>query len=122
KLCPAVDRAVDRRSPLVAITLVANAEDDGSRTRELLDLARELWTARDTDAGTTARLLEEIEAVIALVRTPALSIVAEASASFFCTLRSYGFAHSIPPQPALLDGDVKQAGQPALGIIPCPRA
>ena len=60
--------------------------------------------------------------MIALVRTPALSIVAEASASFFCTLRSYGFAHSIPPLPALLDGDVKQAGQPALGIIPCPRA
>ncbi len=38
------------------------------------------------------------------------------------SLRPYGFAHSLLPQPALLDGDVKQAGQPALGIIPSPRA
>jgi len=34
------DRAVDLWSPLVAITLVADAEDDGSRTLQLLDLAR----------------------------------------------------------------------------------
>src|SRR5437870_3222356 len=34
------------------------------------------------------------------------------------SLRPYGFAHSVPPQSALLDGDVKQAGQPALGVIP----
>lgn len=36
--------------PLVAITRVADAEDDGSRTRHLLDLARDLGTARDADA------------------------------------------------------------------------
>ena len=59
------DRAVDLWSPLVAIALVADAEDDGSRTRQLLDLARDLGTARDADAeaGTTARLLEALEAI-----------------------------------------------------------
>jgi len=59
------DRAVDLWSPLVAITLVADAEDDGSRTRQLLDLARNLGMARDADAeaGTTARLLEALEAL-----------------------------------------------------------
>src|SRR3990170_2428487 len=64
------DRAVDLWSPLVAITLVADAEDDGSRTRELLDLARDLGTVRDADAeaGTTARLLEALEALRAELR------------------------------------------------------
>jgi len=37
-------------------------------------------------------------------------------------LRPHGFAHSVTPQPTLLDGDVKQAGQPALRVIPSPRA
>jgi hypothetical protein len=56
------DRAVDLWSPLVAVTLVADAEDGGSRARELLALARDLGTARDADAeaGTTARLLEAL--------------------------------------------------------------
>jgi hypothetical protein len=59
------DRAVDLWSPLIAITLVADAEAAGSRTRELLDLARDLGTARDADAeaGTTARLLEALRRV-----------------------------------------------------------
>ncbi len=68
------DRAVDLWSPLVAITLVADADDDGSRTRQLLDLARDLGTVRDADAeaGTTARLLEALEALRAeLGETPA---------------------------------------------------
>src|SRR5262249_47822685 len=38
------------------------------------------------------------------------------------SLCSYGFAHSVPPQPALFAGDVKQASQPALRVIPSPRA
>ena len=59
------DRAVDLWSPLIAITLVADAADAGSRTRELLDLAHYLGTARDADAeaGTTARLLEALRRV-----------------------------------------------------------
>jgi hypothetical protein len=59
------DRAVDLWSPPVAIALVADAEDDQGRTRQLLDLARDLGTARDADAeaGSTARLLEALEAI-----------------------------------------------------------
>ncbi len=59
------DRAVDLWSPLVAITLVADAEEDRGRTRQLLDLARDLGTVRDADAeaGTTARLLEALETI-----------------------------------------------------------
>ena len=75
------DRAVDLWSPLVAITLVADAENDGSRTRELLDLARDLGTVRDADAdaGTTARLLEALEAIRTKVgETPAPGEVLEA--------------------------------------------
>lgn len=75
------DRAVDLWSPLVAITLVADAEDEGSRTRQLLDLARDLGTARDADAeaGTTARLLEALEAVRAgLGETPTPAELLEA--------------------------------------------
>jgi hypothetical protein len=68
------DRAVDLWSPLAAICLVADAEDDTGRTRQLLDLARDLGTARDADAeaGNTARLLEALEAFRAeLGETPA---------------------------------------------------
>jgi len=75
------DRAVDLWSPLVTITLVADAEDEGSRTRELLDLACDLGTARDADAeaGTTARLLEVLEALRAeLGDTPAPGDLLEA--------------------------------------------
>jgi hypothetical protein len=59
------DRAVDLWSPLVAITFVADIEDSGNRTRDLLDFARELGTVRDadTEAGTTARLLDALEAI-----------------------------------------------------------
>ncbi|MBI3105310.1 MAG: DUF3854 domain-containing protein, partial [Candidatus Rokubacteria bacterium] len=75
------DRAVDLWSPLVAITLVADAEDDGSRTRQLLDLARDLGTVRDADAeaGTTARLLEALEALRAKIgETPTPAELLEA--------------------------------------------
>lgn len=62
------DRAVDLWSPLVAIALVANGEDDRSRARQLLDPARELDTTRDAnvDAGPTARLLEAADLLGAL--------------------------------------------------------
>jgi hypothetical protein len=59
------DRAVDLWSPLVAVTRVADLEDHGRRTGELLEVARALGAAREADAetGTTARLLEELEAI-----------------------------------------------------------
>ncbi len=59
------DRAVDLWSPLVAIIQVGDAEDGGDRIRQVLDLARDLGSARDADAegGTTARLLEALEAI-----------------------------------------------------------
>jgi hypothetical protein len=59
------DRAVDLWSPLVAVSRVADLEDRGRRTRELLDAARELGAAREADAesGMTARLLDALEAV-----------------------------------------------------------
>jgi hypothetical protein len=38
------------------------------------------------------------------------------------SLTLYRFAHSVPPQPALLDSDVKQAGQPPRRVVPNPRA
>jgi len=69
----AAGRAVDLWSPLVAVTLVADAEDGGTHTRQLLDLAKALGTARDADAeaGTTARLLEALEAIqMELARDP----------------------------------------------------
>jgi hypothetical protein len=59
------DRAVDLWSPLIALGMVADGEDGGDRTRDLLDAARELATERAADDGTgfTARLVEELEAV-----------------------------------------------------------
>jgi hypothetical protein len=59
------DRAVDLWSPLVAMTSVADLEDQGQRTRELLDAARELSRVReaDADAGTTARLVEALDTI-----------------------------------------------------------
>src|SRR5262249_24558359 len=59
------DRAVDLWSPLVAVSRAADLEHDGRRTRELLDVARELGAAREADAeaGTTARLLNALDAV-----------------------------------------------------------
>ena len=57
------DRAVDLWSPLIALARVADLEDQGERTRELLDVARELSAVRDADAdgGTTARLVEALD-------------------------------------------------------------
>ncbi|MBI1734681.1 MAG: DUF3631 domain-containing protein [Candidatus Rokubacteria bacterium] len=59
------DRAVDLWSPLIAVTMVADAEDRGNRMRQLLELARDLGSVRDADAegGTTARLLGVLEAI-----------------------------------------------------------
>ncbi len=57
------DRAVDLWLPLVAVAMVADAEDDGNRARQLLDLARDLGTVRDADAGTTARLVGVLKAI-----------------------------------------------------------
>lgn len=59
------DRAVDLWSPLVALALAADDEDGGNRTREVLDVARELGSVRDadTEAGTTARLLDALDAI-----------------------------------------------------------
>jgi hypothetical protein len=75
------DRAVDLWSPLVAIAFVADIEDSGNRTRDLLDLARDLGTVRDADneAGSTARLLEALEAIRAqLGEAPTPGAVLEA--------------------------------------------
>lgn len=51
--------------PLVALTLVADAESEGDRTVRLLSLARDLAGVREADheAGTTARLLEALEKI-----------------------------------------------------------
>jgi hypothetical protein len=60
------DHAVDLWSPLVAITLVADAEAEAGRTRQVLTLAAEVGTTRDadnTEAGGTARLVEALEAI-----------------------------------------------------------
>jgi hypothetical protein len=59
------DRPVDLWSPLIALDGVADGEDGGDRTRDLLDAARELATARAAGdgAGFTARLVEELEGV-----------------------------------------------------------
>jgi hypothetical protein len=75
------DRAVDLWSPLMAMILVGDAEDGGGRIRPLLDLARDLGTARDADSegGTTARLLEVLEAVRAEIgETPSPAKLLEA--------------------------------------------
>jgi hypothetical protein len=59
------DRAVDLWSPLLAMALVADAEDDRGRARELLEVARQVGTVREAEAeaGTTARLLEALAAI-----------------------------------------------------------
>jgi hypothetical protein len=75
------DRAVDLWSPLVAMIMVGDAEDDGGRIRPLLDLARDLGSARDADSegGTTSRLLEALEAVRAEIgETPSPAKLLEA--------------------------------------------
>ena len=59
------DRAVDLWSPLIALSRVADREDGRHRTRELLDIARELSAVReaDADAGATARLVEALDTI-----------------------------------------------------------
>src|SRR5262249_61153330 len=59
------DRAVDLWSPLVAVTRTADRADAGARTRELLDMAREVSAVREADAGAgmTARLVEALQAI-----------------------------------------------------------
>jgi hypothetical protein len=59
------DRAVDLWAPLVALTLVADSEDQGDRTPRVLALARELADLRDADAesGQTARLVAALVAI-----------------------------------------------------------
>jgi len=59
------DRAVDLWGPLLAIAFVADMEDGGNRSREILDAARDIGSQREADAeaGTTARLLEALEAI-----------------------------------------------------------
>jgi hypothetical protein len=56
---------VDLWSPLLALALVADAEDDGGRRRDLVDVARELTAVRDADAetGPTAHLVEALQAI-----------------------------------------------------------
>jgi hypothetical protein len=59
------DRAVDLWSPLVAVALAADAEDNGQRTSEVLAAARELSSVRDADAeaSPTVKVIEALEAV-----------------------------------------------------------
>jgi hypothetical protein len=59
------DRAVDLWSPLLAMALVADAEEDQGRASQLVEVAHDLGSVRqaDTEAGTTARLLEALEAI-----------------------------------------------------------
>src|SRR5207245_163696 len=59
------DRAVDLWSPLLAVAFVADMEDGANRSRELLDAAKDLATAREADADSspTALLLEALQAI-----------------------------------------------------------
>ena len=59
------DRAVDLWSPLLAIAFVADSEDTGNRSQDILDAARDLAAVRDADAeaGTAARLLEALRVI-----------------------------------------------------------
>jgi len=75
------DRAVDLWSPLLAIVFVADMENGGNRSREVLDAARDAGSQREADAeaGTTARLLEALElARLEVSGTPAPAELLEA--------------------------------------------
>jgi len=75
------DRAVDLWSPLVAIAFVADMQDGGNRSRDVLDAARDAGRQREADAeaDTTARLLEALEMVrMELGETPAPAELLEA--------------------------------------------
>lgn len=75
------DRAVDLWGPLLAIAFVADMEDSGNRSRQILDVARDIGSQREADAeaGTTARLLEALEAIrVEFGETPAPAELLEA--------------------------------------------
>jgi hypothetical protein len=59
------DRAVDLWGSLVALALVADAEDAGDRTAQLLAFARDQAGLRDAEAdeGQTARLIAALDAI-----------------------------------------------------------
>jgi hypothetical protein len=59
------DRAVDLWSPLLAVAFVADSEDTGNRSQDILDAAKDLAAVRDADAeaGTAARLLEALRVI-----------------------------------------------------------
>jgi hypothetical protein len=59
------DRAVDLWSPLLALAFVADSEDTGNRSQDILDAAKDLAAVRDADAeaGTAARLLEALRVI-----------------------------------------------------------
>lgn len=59
------DRAVDLWSPLLAIAFVADSEDTGNRSQDILDAAKDLAAVRDADAeaGTAARLIEALQVI-----------------------------------------------------------
>jgi hypothetical protein len=59
------DRAVDLWSPLLAIAYVADSEDTGDRSRDIIEAAKALAAVRDADAetGTAARLVEALHAI-----------------------------------------------------------
>jgi hypothetical protein len=56
---------VDLWSPLVALTIVADGEDRGGRTQEMLGAAAEVGALReaDGDSGGTAQLLDALAAI-----------------------------------------------------------
>jgi hypothetical protein len=67
------DRAVDLWAPLLALSMVADAEVGGDRAERILQAARTLSDARDADdeAGSAARLITALQKVAAEVGTVA---------------------------------------------------
>ena len=65
------DRAVDLWAPLLALAMVADAEDGGNRSRRILEAARALSDAREADdeAGSAVRLITTLQTVAADVGT-----------------------------------------------------
>ena len=59
------DRATDLWTPLIALALVGDAEDDGTRAETLLAVARKLGEFRDADQddGQTVRLVEALKVI-----------------------------------------------------------
>src|SRR5262249_26877513 len=59
------DRAVDLWAPLVALAAVADGEDGGGGTREILGVIREMSAVRDAEdeSGQTAQLIATLEKI-----------------------------------------------------------